>query len=123
MEILVVYESSYGNTHLIADAIGEGVGTAHTVHVVPVAKATRELVDRADLVVVGGPTHIHGMSRAATREKAVGRQFARPRRRRRRPGPARMVRHAWTGRRELGRVRHPVRRLAVDDGPRVQGHQ
>jgi len=71
MEVLVVYESSYGNTHLIADAIGEGVGTAHTVHVVPVAKATRELVDRADLVVVGGPTHIHGMSRAATREKAV----------------------------------------------------
>ena len=71
MEILVVYESSYGNTHLIADAIGEGVGTAHTVQVVPVAKATRELVDRADLVVVGGPTHIHGMSRPATREKAV----------------------------------------------------
>ena len=71
MEILVVYESSYGNTHLVADAIGAGAGSAHTVHVVPVAKATRELVDRADLVVVGGPTHIHGMSRPATREKAV----------------------------------------------------
>ena len=55
MKAVVVYESMYGNTHLIADAIGEGVGTAHTVHVVPVAKATRELVDRADLVVVGGP--------------------------------------------------------------------
>ena len=71
MEILVVYESSYGNTHLIADAVGEGIGTAHTVHVVPVAQATQQLVDRADLVVVGGPTHIHGMSRPATREKAV----------------------------------------------------
>lgn len=71
MEVLVVYESSYGNTHLIAEAIGEGVGSAHTVHVVPVAKATRDLVDSADLVVVGGPTHIHGMSRAATRDKAV----------------------------------------------------
>jgi len=71
MEILVVYESSYGNTHLIADAIGEGLGAGHTVRVVPVAKATRELVDRADLVVVGGPTHVHGMSRPATREKAA----------------------------------------------------
>ena len=71
MEVLVVYESSYGNTHQIAVAIAEGVGSAHTVHVVPVAKATRELVDRAELIVVGGPTHIHGMSRPATREKAV----------------------------------------------------
>jgi len=71
MEVLVVYESSYGNTHLIADAIGEGVGSTHTVRVVPVAKATPDLVGSADLVVVGGPTHIHGMSRPATRERAV----------------------------------------------------
>lgn len=71
MDILVVYESSYGNTHLIAEAICEGLGTAHTVNVVPVGKATQELVDRADLVVVGGPTHVHGMSRSATREKAA----------------------------------------------------
>ena len=71
VEILVVYESSYGNTHLIADAIAHGLGAAHTVRVEPVVKATRELVDRSDLVVVGGPTHIHGMSRPATREKAI----------------------------------------------------
>lgn len=71
MDVLVVYESSYGNTHLIADAIGEGLTGAHTVAVVPVAKATDDLVRRADLVVVGGPTHIHGMSRPATREKAA----------------------------------------------------
>ena len=71
MDILVVYESSYGNTHLIADAIGEGLGTAHIVEVLPVAKAAQELVDRADLVVVGGPTHVHGMSRPATRQKAA----------------------------------------------------
>lgn len=71
MDVLVVYESSYGNTHLIAEAIGEGLGAAHSVDVVPVAKATQELVGRANLVVVGGPTHVHGMSRPATREKAA----------------------------------------------------
>jgi hypothetical protein len=70
MHILVVYESSYGNTHLIADAIGEGLG-AHDVVVVPVGKATREDVQNADLVVVGGPTHAHGMSRQQTRQAAV----------------------------------------------------
>jgi hypothetical protein len=70
MHILVVYESSYGNTHLIADAIGEGLG-AHEVVIVPVGKATREDVQYADLVVVGGPTHAHGMSRQQTRQAAV----------------------------------------------------
>lgn len=71
MMILVVYESSYGNTHLIADAIGEGLGKVAEVEIVPVAKASKELVDRADLVVVGGPTHAHGMSREQTRQAAV----------------------------------------------------
>ncbi len=71
MHVLVVYESSYGNTHLIADAIGEGLGADHTVTVVPVGKVTKELVDPVDLIVVGGPTHVHGMSRTATRAQAA----------------------------------------------------
>jgi Flavodoxin len=71
MRIVVVYESSYGNTHLIADAIGEGISTSHDVEVVPVAGASQELVDGADLLVVGGPTHVHGMSRDRTRAAAV----------------------------------------------------
>lgn len=71
MKILVVYESSYGNTHLIADAIGEGLGKAADVEIVPVARAVKALVAGADLVVVGGPTHAHGMSREQTRQAAV----------------------------------------------------
>lgn len=71
MDVLVVYESSFGNTHLIADAIGEGLRSAHDVAVVPVATATQDLVDKANLVVVGGPTHVHGMSRPATRAQAA----------------------------------------------------
>ena len=71
MRAVVVYESMYGNTHLVADAIGAGLKTAFDVTVVPVAQASQTVLARADLVVVGGPTHAHGMSRAATRKAAV----------------------------------------------------
>ena len=71
MRAVVVYESMYGNTHLIADAIGAGLSTAFDVRVVPVSEATPEVIADADLVVVGGPTHVHGMSRASTRKAAV----------------------------------------------------
>jgi hypothetical protein len=71
MRAVVVYESMYGNTHLIADAIGAGLGTAFEVSVVPVAQAGAAVLDGADLVVAGGPTHAHGMTRAATRKAAV----------------------------------------------------
>ena len=71
MRAVVVYESMYGNTHLIADAIGAGLSTAFDVRVVPVSEARPEVIADADLVVVGGPTHVHGMSRASTRKAAV----------------------------------------------------
>ncbi len=74
MRAVIVYESMYGNTHLVAEAIGRGieeVSGAVEVAVVPVEEATRSFLAEADLVVVGGPTHAHGMSRPATRESAV----------------------------------------------------
>jgi hypothetical protein len=71
MRAVVVYESMYGNTHQIADAIGAGLRTAFDVRIVPVSQADPEILSGADLVVVGGPTHAHGMSRAATRKAAV----------------------------------------------------
>jgi hypothetical protein len=71
MRAVVVYESMYGNTHLVADAIGAGLSTIFDVRVVPVVQASPAVLADADLVVVGGPTHAHGMSRAATREAAV----------------------------------------------------
>ena len=71
MRAVVVYESMYGNTHLIADAIGAGLETAFDVRVVSVTQAKPEVIAEADLVVVGGPTHVHGMSRASTRKAAV----------------------------------------------------
>lgn len=71
MRAVVIYESMYGNTHLIADAIGAELGSVFDVTVVPVSQAGSAVLADVDLVVVGGPTHIHGMSRAATRKAAV----------------------------------------------------
>ena len=71
MRVVIVYESMFGNTHLIADAIAEGLAPGNEVTVVPVARAGRELLDGADLVVAGGPTHIHGMSGARSRAGAA----------------------------------------------------
>jgi hypothetical protein len=61
----------YGNTHLIADAIAAGLASYGEVEVTSVATANFARVSEADLVVVGGPTHIHGMSRPRTRNSAI----------------------------------------------------
>jgi hypothetical protein len=71
MRVLVVYESMYGNTHAVAVSIAAGLSTRHDVTLVPVTRATPELVAAADLLVVGGPTHIHGMPSAASRRSAA----------------------------------------------------
>src|ERR1017187_1262068 len=71
MQVVIVYESMYGNTHLVAGAIEAGFAPGADVTVVPVSAARPELLDEAALVVVGGPTHVHGMSRAATRKGAA----------------------------------------------------
>ena len=71
MRTLIVYESMYGNTHEIADHVAEGLRPHGEVHVVSVADAIDDEVAWADLVVVGGPTHAHGMTSATSRKGAV----------------------------------------------------
>jgi len=71
MKVVVIYESMFGNTRVIANAIAAGLRPGNDVAVVPVARADKEVLAGADLVLVGGPTHIHGLSRAATRRQAV----------------------------------------------------
>ena len=71
MRAVVVYESMFGNTRVIADAIAKGLEPVGIVVVVPVPEAGREMLADADLLVVGGPTHFHGMSRARTRKWAA----------------------------------------------------
>jgi flavorubredoxin len=72
MYALVVFESMFGNTELIAEAVGQGL-RHHAdvdVDVVRVADVGGEQVERADILVVGGPTHAFGMSRMSTRLEA-----------------------------------------------------
>jgi hypothetical protein len=68
MRALIVYESMYGNTRAIAEAIAEGWGEGAEVRHVRAAKAPS---DEIDLLVVGGPTHIHGMTTSLSRQMAV----------------------------------------------------
>jgi Flavodoxin len=68
---LVVYESMFGNTHVVAGNVADGLRGAYQVTLVPVAEATPDLLAAADLLVVGGPTHMHGMSSARTRRMAA----------------------------------------------------
>jgi hypothetical protein len=74
MRAVIVYESMFGNTRRIADAIAMGLVQdveGWVVSVVPVADANHAHIKEADLVVVGGPTHVHGMTRASTRQGAA----------------------------------------------------
>lgn len=75
MRTVVVYESMFGNSHRVAEIVGHGLRPAGAVDVVPVSAATVDLVAGADLLVVGGPTHVHTMSsrksRAGARDWAV----------------------------------------------------
>jgi hypothetical protein len=64
---LVVYESIYGNTRAAAQAIADGLGD---IQVVPVHEAANH-EEPVDLLVVGGPTHVHGLATTRSRQMAV----------------------------------------------------
>lgn len=70
MRAIVVYESMFGNTHTVADHIARGMGEGIDVVVASVQEANAGLLAAADLVVVGGPTHVHGLSSARSRAGA-----------------------------------------------------
>lgn len=65
MNTLVVYDSKFGNTQKVAEAIAQGMGAVSAVQVVSVGDAARvagTLDGGPDLVIVGGPTQNHGAS-------------------------------------------------------------
>jgi Flavodoxin domain len=66
---LVVYESMYGNTKAIAEAVAEGLSdwdvSVRSVHEEGIG------LDGVELLVVGGPTHMHGLSSSMSRKQAA----------------------------------------------------
>ncbi|HET6533908.1 MAG TPA: flavodoxin domain-containing protein [Actinoplanes sp.] len=76
MHALVVYESMFGNTAVIARAVADGIA-AHA-DVTLADASTMPDATGMDLVVVGGPTHAFGMSRPSTRQDAARQGQTRP---------------------------------------------
>ncbi|MBD8013051.1 flavodoxin family protein [Microbacterium sp. Re1] len=73
MRALVVYETMFGNTRKIAEAIADGMRDSAHVDLVEVTDAPDDISDAVDLLVVGGPTHAFSMSRYSTRQEAAHR--------------------------------------------------
>jgi hypothetical protein len=67
MKSVVVYESFYGNTESIAQAIAEGLARHGEAQAINVGDVDVSRLNDADLLVVGAPTHAWGLPRAKTR--------------------------------------------------------
>lgn len=76
MRIQLVFESMFGNTKQVAEAVADGMSGVAEVTVDDVAEAPRELSADVAALVVGGPTHAFSMSRLSTRREAAGRGAA-----------------------------------------------
>ena len=77
MKALVVFESMFGNTEQIAQAVAEGLRASMPVDVTEVINAPADPAEDVTLIVAGGPTEAFSMSRTTTRADAV-RQGGRP---------------------------------------------
>lgn len=71
MRALVVYESMFGNTKSVAQAIAEGLSNYLPTEIREVGSAPVNIDSEIELVAVGGPTHAFGMTRPGTRADAA----------------------------------------------------
>jgi len=74
MRVVIVYESLFGNTREVAEAVRDGIAAARpeaSLACVLATEADRDLALGADLLIVGGPTHAHGLSTAVTRKMGL----------------------------------------------------
>lgn len=58
MEVLVVYDSVFGNTERVAHAVGEALDRSGDVKVLRVSEVSPEQVTRYDILIVGSPTRV-----------------------------------------------------------------
>ncbi|GIH07891.1 flavodoxin [Rhizocola hellebori] len=71
MTALIIYESMFGNTRRIAEAIADGLAPHQRVELREVGQAPIPLPADLDLLIIGAPTHALGMSRPNTRQSAA----------------------------------------------------
>jgi len=74
MKVAVVFESLYGHTHEVAEAVAAGVRDAWPdaqVELVRVGEADPRNAAEADLLVIGGPTHMRGMTTGLSRKLGI----------------------------------------------------
>jgi flavodoxin len=62
MNALIIYDSLYGNTWEITEAIASALRQYGHARTVPAGSVTAEDLAGLDLLVVGGPTQKHGLS-------------------------------------------------------------
>lgn len=62
MKALVVYDSFFGNTEKVAQAIGKGLGGEKEATVVKVQNIKQEQLEGIDLLIVGSPTRAFSQS-------------------------------------------------------------
>jgi hypothetical protein len=69
MKALVVFESLYGSTAAVGEAIAASLRAEGVpAEAMPVDHVDPDAAEGVELLVVGGPTHMHGMSRESTRK-------------------------------------------------------
>jgi hypothetical protein len=73
MRALVIYESMFGNTLEVARAVADGIAPALEPDIIDAADAPVEIGSDVALIVLGGPTHAHGMSTPASRADSARR--------------------------------------------------
>lgn len=61
VKALVIYDTVYGNTRQVAEAIAAGLSPQYEVTTIAAAEV-HEVAHDIDLLVIGGPTHRHGLS-------------------------------------------------------------
>lgn len=71
MRVLVVFESVFGNTRHVAEAMAEAFGPNAIVTVATANSLDTAAGNEVDLLVVGAPTHAFGLPRDRTRRDAV----------------------------------------------------
>ena len=57
MNVLIIYDSVFGNTEQIARAIGNALGSREDVEIVRASNLKPEQLTKLELLIVGSPTH------------------------------------------------------------------